>query len=53
MKIQDLKTHENGDYIKTIDDVKQYLELVIQEDKTIEDVAFSISILTTALERLK
>ena len=52
MKIEDLKTHESGSYIKSIEDVKGYLECVIQEDKTLEDIVYSIQILTIALERI-
>lgn len=51
--IKDLELHEAGSYIKNLDDIKDYLECVIQEDDTIDDVAYSIQVLTTALERLK
>lgn len=51
--IKDLELHEAGIYIKNLDDVKDYLQCVISEDNTIDDVAYSIQILTTALERLK
>lgn len=52
MKIKDLETHEAGSYIKNLDDVKDYLECVIQEDETLDDVKYSIEILSTVLERL-
>lgn len=52
MKIKDLETHEAGSYINNLDDVKDYLECVIQEDKTLGDVKYSIEILSKALERL-
>lgn len=51
--IKDLELHEAGSYIKNLDDVKDYLQCVISEDNTIDDVAYSIQILTTALDRLK
>jgi len=51
--IKDLGLHEAGSYIKNLDDVKDYLQCVISEDNTIDDVAYSIQILTTALDRLK
>lgn len=51
--IKDLESHEAGIYIKDLDDVKDYLQCVISEDNTIDDVAYSIQILTTALDRLK
>lgn len=51
--IKDLELHEAGSYIKNLDDVKDYLQCVILEDNTIDDVAYSIQILTTALDRLK
>ncbi|MEG1232308.1 MAG: hypothetical protein RSE18_00605 [Acinetobacter sp.] len=51
--IKDLESHEAGSYIKNLDDVKDYLQCVISEDNTIDDVAYSIQVLTTALERLK
>ena len=50
--IKDLETHEAGSYIKNLTDVKDYLECVIQEDETLDDVKYSIEILSTALERL-
>lgn len=50
--IKDLETHEAGSYIKNLTDVKDYLECVIQEDQTLDDVKYSIEILNTALERL-
>lgn len=52
MKIKDLETHEAGSYIKNLDDVKDYLNCVIQEDETLDDVKYSIEILSAALERL-
>lgn len=52
MKIKDLETHEAGSYIKNLDDVKDYLECVIQEDETLDDVKYSIEILSIALGRL-
>lgn len=51
--IKDLELHEAGSYIKNLDDIKNYLQCVISEDNTIDDVAYSIQVLTTALERLK
>lgn len=51
--IKDLELHEAGSYIKNLDDVKDYLQCVISEDNTIDDVAYSIQILTSALDRLK
>lgn len=51
--IKDLELHEAGNYIKNLDDVKDYLQCVISEDNTLDDVAYSIQVLTTALERLK
>lgn len=51
-KIKDLKTHEAGSYIKNLDDVKVYLECIIQQDETLDDVKHSIEILSAALERL-
>ena len=50
--IKDLETYEAGSYIKSLDDVKDYLECVIQEDQTLDDVKYSIEILRTALERI-
>lgn len=50
--IKDLETHEAGSYIKNLTDVKDYLECVIQEDGTLDDVKYSIEILSAALERL-
>lgn len=52
MKIKDLETHEAGSYIKNLDDVKDYLNCVIQEDETLDDIQYSIEILRAALERL-
>lgn len=52
MNIKDLETHEVGSYIKNLDDVKDYLECVIQEDETLDDVKYSIEVLSSALERL-
>lgn len=51
--IKDLELHEAGSYIKNLDDVKDYLQCVISEDNTIDDVVYSIQILTSALDRLK
>ena len=50
--IKDLEIHEAGSYIKNLNDVKDYLECVIQEDQTLDDVKYSIDILNVALERL-
>ena len=50
--IKDLELHEAGSYIKNLNDVKDYLECAIQEDKTIDDIKYSIDILSVALERL-
>lgn len=52
MKIKDLEAHEAGSYIKNLNDVKDYLECVIQEDETLDDVKYSIEILTIALDRI-
>lgn len=52
MNIKDLETHEAGSYIKNLNDVKDYLSCVISEDETLDDVKYSIEILSTALERL-
>lgn len=50
--IRDLELHEVGSYIKNLDDVKDYLSCVISEDETLDDVQYSIQILSKALERL-
>ena len=50
--IKDLELHEAGSYIKNLDDVKDYLSCVISEDETLDDVQYSIQILSKALERL-
>lgn len=51
--IKDLELHEAGNYIKNLDDVKDYLQCVISEDNTIDDVAYSIQVLAAVLERLR
>lgn len=50
--IKDLELHELGSYIENLDDVKEYLQCVIEEDQTIDDVKYSIEILIVALKRL-
>lgn len=50
--IKDLELHEAVSYIKNLDDVKDYLSCVISEDETLNDVQYSIQILSKALERL-
>lgn len=50
--IKDLELHEAGSYIKNLDDIRDYLSCIIQEDETIDDVKYSIEILSAAMERL-
>lgn len=50
--IKDLELHEAGGYIKNLDDIRDYLSCIIQEDETIDDVKYSIEILSAAMESL-
>lgn len=50
--VKDLELHELGSYIENLEDVKEYLQCAIEEDQTLDDVKYSIEILTTALKRL-
>lgn len=50
--VKDLELHELGSYIENLDDVKEYLRCVIEEDQTLDDAKYSIEILTVALKRL-
>lgn len=50
--VKDLELHELGSYIENLEDVKEYLQCAIEEDQTLDDVRYSIEVLTTALKRL-
>ena len=49
--IDDLNSHDMS-YIKTIDDVKDYLGCVISEDDSFSDVQYSIELLLGRLKEL-
>lgn len=50
--IKNLELHEAGSYIRSLEDIKDYLSCIISEDETIDDVKYSIEILNSALKRL-
>ena len=49
VNINDLNNHDMS-YIKTMDDVKDYLGCVISEDESFDDVQYSLELI---LERLR
>lgn len=51
VKISELPDFDAADSIKTIDDVKDWLETSIQEDKTFEDFKITLQIIIRGIDK--
>lgn len=51
IKVSELPDFDVSDSIKTVDDVKDWLEISLQEDKTIEDFRYTMSLLIKAIDK--
>ena len=53
MGIEKLPTFDVTDGIKTVDDIKDWMKVSIQEDDGILDVEYTLKLLMKAIERIK
>lgn len=51
IKVSELPDFDVSDSIKTVDDVKDWLEISLQEDKTIEDFRYTMQLLINAIDK--
>lgn len=51
IKVSELPDFDVLDSIKTVDDVKDWLEISLQEDKTIEDFRYTMQLLINAIDK--
>lgn len=51
IKISELPSFDASDSIKTIDDVRDWLETSLQEDQTIEDFRHTMGIIIKAIDK--
>lgn len=51
IKVSELPDFDVSDSIKTVDDVRDWLEISLQEDKTIEDFRYTMQLLINAIDK--
>ncbi len=50
IKVEDLPSFDASDHIKTVEDVRDWLETSLQEDETIEDFRNTLDIIIRSID---
>lgn len=51
IKVGELKSFDASDHIKTVEDVRDWLETSLQEDETIEDFRNTLDIIIRSIDK--
>lgn len=51
IKVEDLPSFDASDHIKTVEDVRDWLETSLQEDRTIQDFRHTLSFIIRSIDK--